>query len=101
MPVIHPRRVKIGSRYWTLVSAKNSSMDGSDGWAEHDPKTPKKHIWINQVTQGRDLLDTIIHEVTHCFSPHWSEEAVLQFGTELATILWELGYRSEELGDED
>lgn len=98
MPEIHPRRIKIGGKYWTLVSA---NIPGYDGLAENDPKTTKKHIWISRNAKGRDLLDTVIHEFAHCFEKKWSEEAVLQFGTELATILWDLGYRSEELGDED
>jgi hypothetical protein len=98
MPEIHPRRIKIGGKYWTLVSA---NIPGYDGLAENDPKTTKKHIWISRSVKGKNLLDTIIHEGLHCALPCLSEEAVLQFGTELAAILWDLGYRSEELGDED
>lgn len=96
MPEIHPRRVKIGGKYWTLVSA---NIPGYDGLAENDPQTTKKHIWISRHISGKDLLDTLIHEATHCFAPLWSEEAVLQFSSELAHVLWDLGYHSEDLGD--
>ena len=98
MPEIHPLRIKIGGKYWTLTSAR---IPGFDGLAENNPKTPNKHIWINENTKGKDLLDTIIHEFSHCFEPRWKEDTVLQFGTELAEVLWKLGYRSTELGDED
>jgi hypothetical protein len=98
MPEIHPRRVKIGGKYWTLTSA---SLRGVDGWAENDPKTPRKHIWINQNTKGLALLDVILHELIHCVEPKWHEDAVLQISSELAKILWDLGYRSADLGDED
>lgn len=98
MPEIHPKRVRIGGRYWKLVSAK---IPGHDGLAENDWRTKHKHIWINSATTGKDLLDTLIHEITHCYAPHWSEDAVTQFASELATVLWDLGYRAVELGDED
>jgi hypothetical protein len=98
MPDIHPKRIKIHGKYWTLVSA---AIPGYDGLAENNPKTTKKHIWINSNTKGIDLLDTIIHEYTHCAVPRWKEDAVLEFASDLAKILWDLGYRSTDLGDED
>ena len=98
MPNIHPQRIKIGGRHWTITSAP---MVGFDGLAENDPRTRNKHIWIGSHVRGKDLLDTIIHEVTHCAYPFLTEEAVLQFATELADILWKLDYRSSDLGDED
>ena len=97
MASIHPRRVVIGGKYWTLTTASI----GVFGWAENDPKTPQKHIWISDKAKGLDLLDTIIHEVTHCAEKKWSEDAVLEFSSDLAKILWDLGYRSTDLGDED
>jgi hypothetical protein len=98
MASIHPRRVVIDGKYWTLTTAP---LRGLDGLAENDPTTPKKHIWISDKAKGLDLLDTIIHEVTHCSEKKWMEEAVLRFSSDLAKILWDLGYRSTELGDED
>ena len=89
MPTIHPRRIKINGKYWTLVSA---SIPGYDGLAENNPKTYRKHIWINSSTKEMDLLDTIIHEVVHCAVPRWSEDAVLEFASDLAKILWDLGF---------
>lgn len=97
MPYIHPKRIKICGKYWTLAS---SPLPGYDGLAENDPKTPKKHIWINEKTTGIDLLDTIIHEIVHCSAPALSEQAVLEFSTDLAKVLWDLGYRSTDLGDD-
>lgn len=98
MPEIHPRRIKIAGKHWTLTSA---SIPGYDGLAENNPSTKNKHIWINKATKGRDLLDTLVHELLHCAEPKWSEEAVTQTATEIAKVLWDLGYRSADLGDED
>jgi hypothetical protein len=98
MPEIHPTRITIAGKYWTLTSA---DIPGFDGLAENSPNVKNKHIWINRNTKGKDLLDTVIHEVVHCFEPRWDEHTVLQFGSELAEILWKLGYRSEDLGDTD
>ncbi len=50
-------------------------------------------IYIDPQQRGFDMLDTIIHEVIHCQQPDLSEEAVSDFATELADILWKCQYR--------
>lgn len=98
MPEIHPRRVKIGGRYWTLTTA---NIPGYDGLAENDSRTAYKHIWINRKLKGRALLGALLHELIHVCFPRFSEQAVLELEEDLTKILWDLGYRSVDLGDED
>lgn len=98
MPNIHPRRIKLDGRYWTLTTAR---IPGYDGLAENHSKTVNKHIWLNEKLKGKDLLGTILHELLHCVEPRWSEDAVLQLEKDITEILWSLGYRSEDLGDTD
>lgn len=43
-----------------------------------------------------ERLDTIIHEVAHAALPDHDEAFIEQFGTDLARILWRLGYRQGE-----
>jgi hypothetical protein len=43
--------------------------------------------------QGRRRLDTEIHEFLHFANPDHSEDAVTQQASDLAKILWALGYR--------
>ena len=43
--------------------------------------------------RGFDLLDSAIHEIMHIQIPDLSEEAVTNNATEMADLLWKLGYR--------
>lgn len=92
------KRIKILGRIWRLRFVPNLSTSGDCD----SPATPSKEIRIWQGLRGQDRLDTIIHECLH--AAHWSidEAFVAQFATDLARILWQLGYREEEgsLGQE-
>lgn len=98
MAEIHPKRIKIQGRYWTLTTA---DIPGYDGLVDNHSKAVRKHLWINKKLKGKALLSTILHELLHIIEPRWSEEAVLELENDLAEILWNLGYRSTDLGDED
>jgi hypothetical protein len=99
MAIIHPKRVVVNNKYYTLTTWPLGRI--YDGLAENHPKTRNKHIWINESLRGIELLDTLIHEVTHAGLHFLTEETVTQFANDLAKILWDLGYRSEDLGDEE
>jgi hypothetical protein len=43
--------------------------------------------------KGFAMFDTIIHEIIHVQQPDLSEESVCEFATEMADVLWKLGYR--------
>lgn len=58
------------------------------GWTYHGTK-----ILIDKRLQGRRRLDTEIHEFLHFANPDHSEDAVTQQASDLAKILWALGYR--------
>jgi hypothetical protein len=47
-------------------------------------------------SNGRLELDTLIHEVTHASFPDAAEEHVHEAASDLARILWDLGYRRTE-----
>lgn len=59
--------------------------------------TDDRIIAIDERLKGFRHLDVVIHEVTHCQNPKWSEIMVEGKATELATILWQLGYRKCDL----
>jgi len=59
------------------------------GWCYHE----ERKILIGNKLRGRRKLDTEIHEYLHLVNPTLSEEAVSQQATDLAKILWTLGYR--------
>ncbi len=53
----------------------------------------KRTIEIDERIKGIDHLDTVIHEILHLQNDYIVEDKILQNATELATILWNLGYR--------
>lgn len=54
-------------------------------------------IRIRRSVEGRDRMDTIIHEALHAIYPDESEEVVNRSATEIANLLWACGYRRVEL----
>lgn len=64
------------------------------GMAWPDDRT----IAIDSKLKGLDKLDTTIHEIMHIQNPKWPEIMVAGKATEMATILWEMGYRSVDNG---
>lgn len=55
-------------------------------------------IAIDRRLKGLAELDTIIHEVSHVQNPDWDETTVAKNATEMAKILWNLGYRKVDNG---
>ena len=50
-------------------------------------------IHIDSTIKGLRHLDVLIHEITHIQNPKWSELKVEGHATEMAKLLWDLGYR--------
>lgn len=86
------RRVKLGGRYWRLRSVDHKTLPCNyDGICDHS-EAKKKTIRIANNLAGRDLLDTLIHEMLHACLPHLNEEAVETTATDIARILHKLGW---------
>jgi hypothetical protein len=50
-------------------------------------------IHIDSRINGERHLEVLIHEITHIQNPRWSEIKVEGHAKEMATLLWEQGYR--------
>ena len=89
MPTDH--RFLINHEKWLW---RYSRLNGSaDGWTEF----AKKKILINKDLKGQKLLECELHEGLHAtLGPTISEESVTQASSDLARILWSLGYRRVE-----
>lgn len=117
MPQHPPIRVQITGKRWMLrfVPLKKSDAD-----CDHKVVTGKQ-IRVDSRLRGQALLDCIVHEGIHCidigqlfpgatlFAPDGSEgdatakriEAFVDgAATDLARILWRLGYRMKGVDDE-
>lgn len=42
---------------------------------------------------SKEFLDTLIHELIHCFFPNMDEEYVEKMSTKIANQIWSKGYR--------
>jgi hypothetical protein len=69
----------------------------SDYLGKCDPPAVRgKTIRIVKGLSEEETLDVIIHEILHAADWHKTEEWVDQVATDLAKILWRLGYRRKE-----
>jgi len=82
--------VVLGGDHWTLH--RTNMRKGVYGETLHDERL----IEIDHRVRKRMALDTIIHECLHAVYPFLHEDSVEQPATEIAAILWKLGYRKVE-----
>jgi hypothetical protein len=83
-------RVRLGGKYWTLRFVANMRDYGD----MHDPGHLKgRIIRIGTWPSEQDRMDTLIHEALHCIRPELDEAAVADTATDIARLLWKLGYR--------
>ncbi len=84
-------RVVILGKYYEWLFCK---MDLKKDWGECDPPNKKhKQIRIAEGLSEIDELDTSLHEMLHPADYDKTEEWVDELATDMARILWKLGYR--------
>jgi hypothetical protein len=59
-------------------------------------RMPYREMRIYDKLRGEERLNTLIHEFTHAADSEKREEFVEHFATDLARLLWRLGYRRAE-----
>jgi len=52
-------------------------------------------IWVVGSIDGKEELDTWIHETVHTALPNASEEQVIRIANDIAEVLWKVGYRRQ------
>ena len=85
-------RVRIRGRYYTLRFGR--PITGAVG--HYDPDA--KELVVSPRLKGEHRADCIIHELLHAALPDLDEAAVDETATDIARVLWRLGYRE---GDPD
>lgn len=53
-------------------------------------------IEVEERQESKDYLDTLIHEMLHCFAPTWSEKRVHDTANEMTRVIWNKNYRRIE-----
>jgi hypothetical protein len=91
MPKIDPQKAIIRGVEYTIFTKR---MKAFFGLCDH-PSSAVREIWIKSNQTGKVMLDTLIHELIHASFPDLKEEAVLETASDIATVLWDLGYRAE------
>lgn len=86
--------VTILGKRWNLV---HEPLDGraNHGYCER-PDTRRKKIVVNSKLKDEALLAVEIHEMLHAADWYRDEEWVEAVGSDIAKVLWRLGYRREE-----
>ena len=79
--------VILGGDHWTIHRANLSKK--IYGITHHEERL----IQVDHRIRGRIELDTIIHECLHAVYSFLVEDAVNDSASEIAAILWKLGYK--------
>lgn len=61
-----------------------------------DPDEPHRMIRVDSKLKGEAELDTILHELLHAADWSKDEDWIGDRATEIARVLWRLGYRKGE-----
>lgn len=85
--------VYIGEQRWRVRRCKVPSDRHGD--CDYD----RRLIRVSDRLAGDDLLEVIVHELIHARWPDLSEEAVEEFGQEVASVVTAFGFRHEEDAD--
>lgn len=86
-----------GKRY-RIREKPRIRLDGQECWGVVDHET--RVVSIDHSAKDLVRLDTIIHEFLHCWFdsgrvPLLHEDAITTCSTDLANLLWGLGYREQ------
>lgn len=89
-------RIKLLGKLWDLVVVPRQAAEGQCD----APSVRSKQIRIARRCRGQHRLDVILHELLHAAAFHqFDEQWVDELATDMARVLWRLGYRDND--DED
>ena len=85
-------KIRLGSRFWffNFVLSKNISPDA---YGDSDGGLAFPQIRVRQALKGKTMMYVIIHEGLHASRPELAEEAITETASDIARLLWKIGYR--------
>lgn len=87
-----PRRKTVSIRGVSYVVRR---VKGLTDYGECDPPTNEgPEIRLRDGLTGRELLNTLTHEILHAGYWDASEEAICELADALEAVLWAMGYRN-------
>ena len=84
-------RVKLAGKRYKIVLSDFTYSGECDS-----PETKDKKIRLKRGLRGLFLLDTIVHESLHACLWMADEEGIAQTASDIAKVLWRLGYRRQD-----
>ena len=87
--------IQIAGKRWRIKFVPRSRRRGWFGQCT-DPDAPHRTITIESGHKPITELDTIIHEALHASLAPLDEQYVRQTATDIARLLWRLGWRKTE-----
>lgn len=89
--------IKLLGKRWRLKFepiGRHRTDDGRrlDGWCD-PPTQTRKAIYIDSRLNGERELDVLIHEMLHACDWAKDEEYIAEQASDMARVLWKLGYR--------
>lgn len=88
-------KIKLRGRTYELLFTREDISIVEDGTCDY-PTTKHKKIRIKPHLEPARELDVVIHECLHACCWDLSEETVTQSATDIAKILWALGWRKHD-----
>jgi hypothetical protein len=86
-------RVKMGGHEFEVRQPANMKDFGSCEITRCRNGSVRRIIRLRAKQGERAMLDTALHEGLHACHEEWPEELVRSTATDLARLLWTLGYR--------
>lgn len=80
-------RFRIRGKYYTLRYGR--PMPKSDAHCDYT----SREIVVSPRVQGEHKMDCLIHELLHAAFPDLNEDAINTTASDVARLLWRLGYR--------
>ena len=74
------------------VKEKKLGRQGAVGLAYAD----EIEIVIDKRQDSKNYLDTLLHEMLHCFAPRWGEKRVTETANEMTRVIWDKNFRRIE-----
>ena len=74
------------------VKEKKLGRQGAVGLAYAD----EMMIEIDKRQDSKNYLDTLVHEMLHCFAPRWGEKRVTETANEMTRVIWDKNFRRIE-----
>lgn len=90
--------VTVAGKRWSLLFSTTKELSLlRDAWGfTTDPTGKGRCIVLRKSLAGKQLMETVVHEVLHASAWPIDEDTVERYAADVTRILWRLGFRQVE-----